>query len=66
MVAGGPSEASDHRNKIATDFTTPEGVADQIQDAVNSLRDRFRGRQIACVRVSGGRSLALGPPADME
>src|SRR5882672_6069613 len=45
-VAGGPSEASDHRIRIANPSPTPAGVAEQMQGDVNLLRDPCRGRGI--------------------
>jgi hypothetical protein len=67
-VAGGPSEASDHRNTTRDGTSTPEGVAYQIPDCVNSLRDRCRGRKIgtsvnpAVSRFARDRRLLYEPP----
>src|SRR5205085_273828 len=55
-VAGGPSEASDHRKTHTSGKPTPAGSRNQIPSGVNPFRDRCRGR-IPTRAVTGGRSL---------
>jgi hypothetical protein len=44
-VAGGPSEASDHRNHDRTDFPTAAAVAEGIHDISHLVRDTCRCRK---------------------
>jgi len=57
MVAGGPSEASDHWKRERPNFTTAAAVAEGIHAAWYLVRDTCRRRENGAVLDSGGRSL---------
>ena len=67
-VAGGPSEASDHRNRMWCEGSTPAGVTYHARanfTSVLTFRDPA-GVELSSHDITGGRSLTLGPPATLR
>jgi hypothetical protein len=66
MVAGGPSEASDHRKFTTRGSSTPAGVAKEASRCFALITRPLPGSVREWRSFSGGRSLSLGPPATVR
>src|SRR4051794_34082299 len=64
-VAGGPSEASDHRKRERPDFPTAAAVADGIHAVWYLIRDPA-GVDNALRTITGGLALRARPPATVR